>query len=307
MKLMRYCLSPNKLAWLRQELGEHADELIAAMDKAGSHYLAGLAESQAGDLSAADSQLKFQWFQQKLALTTRLTDAELANLTPLSLVDIRGEIREEMREEMRVEMHVKLVTPDTLATALQQLSSESVLGFDTETRASFEPGVQHPLSLVQLATSDTCYLFQQTVLGERLAELKPLLENEQILKVGIGLRGDGQALKRDWDIQVSPRLDLNWAMAQLGAGKEMGTRQLVAALLQKRIDKPKKITLSNWQQVPLSQAQVQYAALDALAANLCFWQLIDKLQGFYGKETVGSKPILPPSLAARLASYFHPA
>lgn len=291
MQLMRYCLSPNKLAWLRQELGEHADKLLAAMDAAGSNYLAELTELQAGDLSAGDSQLKFAWFQQKLALTTRLTDAELANLTPLSLVDVR----------------VELVSSDKLTAALQQLSSESVLGFDTETRASFEPGVQHPLSLVQLATSDTCYLFQRAVLGERLAELKPLLENEQILKVGIGLRGDGQALKRDWDIHVSPRLDLNWAMAQLGAGKEMGTRQLVAALLHKRIDKPKKLTLSNWQQVPLSQAQVQYAALDALAANQCFWQLIDKLQGFYGKTTVANKPLLPPSLAARLASYFLPA
>ncbi len=291
MQLMRYCLSPNKLAWLREELGEHTDKLLAAMDAAGSNYLAELTELQAGDLSAGDSQLKFAWFQQKLALTTRLTDAELANLTPLSLVDVR----------------VELVSSDKLTTALQQLSSESVLGFDTETRASFEPGVQYPLSLVQLATSDTCYLFQQAVLGERLAELKPLLENEQILKVGIGLRGDGQALKRDWDIQVSPRLDLNWAMAQLGAGKEMGTRQLVAALLYKRIDKPKKMTLSNWQQVPLSPAQIQYAALDALAANLCFWQLIDKLQGFYGKTTVANKPLLPPSLAARLASYFLPA
>lgn len=291
MQLMRYCLSPNKLAWLREELGEHADKLLAAMDAAGSNYLAELTELQAGDLSAGDSQLKFAWFQQKLALTTRLTDAELANLTPLSLVDMR----------------VELVSSDKLTAALQQLSGESVLGFDTETRASFEQGVQHPLSLVQLATSDTCYLFQQAVLGERLAELKPLLENEQILKVGIGLRGDGQALKRDWDIQVSPRLDLNWAMAQLGAGKEMGTRQLVAALLHKRIDKPKKMTLSNWQQVPLSPAQIQYAALDALAANQCFWQLIDKLQGFYGKTTVANKPLLPPSLAARLASYFLPA
>ena len=299
MQLMRYCLSPNKLAWLREELGEHSDKLLSAMDAAGSNYLAELTELQAGDLSAGDSQLKFAWFQQKLALTTRLTDADLANLTPLSLVDVR--------DDMRVEIRVELVSLDKLTAALQQLSSESVLGFDTETRASFEPGVQHPLSLVQLATSDTCYLFQQTVLGERLAELKPLLENEQILKVGIGLRGDGQALKRDWDIQVSPRLDLNWAMAQLGAGKEMGTRQLVAALLHKRIDKPKKMTLSNWQQVPLSQAQVQYAALDALAANQCFWQLIDKLQGFYGKTTVANKPLLPPSLAARLASYFHPA
>lgn len=290
MQLMRNCLSPNKLAWLRQELGEHAEGLIAAMDAAGSQYLASLLEPQAGDLSSPESQLKFAWFQQKLALTTRLTDAELTLLPVLSL-------------ESR---HVELVTPEYLATALQQLSRESVLGFDTETGASFEPSVQHPLSLVQLATADTCYLFQQAVLGDAFAQLKPLLENEQILKVGIGLRGDGQALKRDWNILVSPRLDLNWAMAQLGAGKEMGTRQLVAVLLHQRIDKPKKITLSNWQQVPLSPAQIQYAALDALAANHCFWQLIEKLRGFYGKTSAENKSLLPTNLAARLASYFNP-
>lgn len=95
-------------------------------------------------------------------------------------------------------------------------------------------------------------------------------------------------------------------MAQLGAGKEMGTRQLVAVLLHQRIDKPKKITLSNWQQVPLSPAQIQYAALDALAANHCFWQLIEKLRGFYGKTSAENKSLLPTNLAARLASYFNP-
>lgn len=289
MQLMRYCLSPNKLAWLRQELGEHAEGLIAAMDTVGSKYLADLAKSQAGDLSAPKSQLKYLWFKQKLALTTRLTDIELAQLPALSL-------------ESR---HVEIVTPEYLATALQQLSCESVLGFDTETRASFEAGVQHPLSLVQLATSDTCYLFQQAVLGDAFAQLKPLLENEQILKVGVGLRGDGQALKRDWNILVSPRLDLNWVMAQLGAGKEMGTRQLVAVLLHQRIDKPKKITLSNWQQVPLSPAQIQYAALDAFAAAQCFWQLMARLQGFYGMTSVDNLSLLPPNLVARLASYFN--
>lgn len=45
MKLMKYCLSPNKLAWLRQELGENADGLIAVMDAAGSAYLAQAAQS----------------------------------------------------------------------------------------------------------------------------------------------------------------------------------------------------------------------------------------------------------------------
>ena len=311
MKLMKYCISPSKLAWLRKELGKDANGLIAAMDAAGTAYLDKLnastealeGEPLEGEAVETDTptnaktqtqrqaqrQLAYLWLQQRIALATRIDDADMAALAAFEFQQI----------------HIEVVQPSEFDAVVARLQAEQVLGFDTETRASFERGVQHPLSLIQIATADACYLFQHAILGEQFTQLKTVLEDENILKVGVGLRSDAQALKRQWGINVASKLDLHWALAQLGAEKEMGTRQLVATLLSTRIDKPKKITLSNWQHVPLSGAQIDYAAADALAALMCFNALITQLTPFYRVSTVPkAAPLIPLSLVAPLAKYF---
>lgn len=309
MKLMKYCVSPSKLAWLRKEFGKDADGLMAAMDAAGTAYLDNLnaltelqkseqVSAKAENAIKAKTQLQAQrqwaylWLQQRIALTTRIDDIELAALAAFEFQHVR----------------IEVVEPSEFNTVLALLQAEQVLGFDTETRASFERGVQHPLSLIQIATVDTCYLFQHAILGEQFTQLKALLEDETILKVGVGLRSDAHALRRQWGINVASTLDLNWALAQLGAEKEMGTRQLVAALLGVRIDKPKKVTLSNWQLVPLSSAQIHYAAADALAALKCFNALITQLTPFYHASSAAKAALLiPSSLIMPLAKYFKDA
>lgn len=309
MKLMKYCVSPSKLAWLRKEFGKDADGLMAAMDAAGTAYLDNLNASteplkseqvsaEAENAIKAKTQLQAQrqwaylWLQQRIALTTRIDDIELAVLAAFEFQHVR----------------IEVVEPSEFDAVVARLQVEQVLGFDTETRASFERGVQHPLSLIQIATANTCYLFQHAILGEQFIQLKALLEDETILKVGVGLRSDAQALKRQWGINVASTLDLNWALAQLGAEKEMGTRQLVAALLGVRIDKPKKVTLSNWQHVPLSSAQIHYAAADALAALKCFNALITQLTPFYHASSAAKAALLiPSSLIMPLAKYFKDA
>lgn len=309
MKLMKYCVSPSKLAWLRKEFGKDADGLMAAMDAAGTAYLDNLnalteplkseqVSAEAENAIKAKTQLQAQrqwaylWLQQRIALTTRIDDIELAALAAFEFQHVR----------------IEVVEPSEFNTVLALLQAEQVLGFDTETRASFERGVQHPLSLIQIATVDTCYLFQHAILGEQFTQLKALLEDETILKVGVGLRSDAHALRRQWGINVASTLDLNWALAQLGAEKEMGTRQLVAALLGVRIDKPKKVTLSNWQLVPLSSAQIHYAAADALAALKCFNALITQLTPFYHASSAAKAALLiPSSLIMPLAKYFKDA
>lgn len=309
MKLMKYCVSPSKLAWLRKEFGKDADGLMAAMDAAGTAYLDNLnalteplkserVSAEAENAIKAKTQLQAQrqwaylWLQQRIALTTRIDDIELAALAVFEFQHVR----------------IEVVEPSEFNTVLALLQAEQVLGFDTETRASFERGVQHPLSLIQIATVDTCYLFQHAILGEQFTQLKALLEDETILKVGVGLRSDTHALRRQWGINVAPTLDLNWALAQLGAEKEMGTRQLVAALLGVRIDKPKKVTLSNWQLVPLSSAQIHYAAADALAALKCFNALITQLTPFYHASSAAKAALLiPSSLIVPLVKYFKDA
>ena len=309
MKLMKYCVSPSKLAWLRKEFGKDADGLMAAMDAAGTAYLDNLnalteqqkseqVSAKAENAIKAKTQLQAQrqwaylWLQQRIALTTRIDDIELAALAAFEFQHVR----------------IEVVEPSEFDAVVALLQAEQVLGFDTETRASFERGVQHPLSLIQIATVDTCYLFQHAILGEQFTQLKALLEDETILKVGVGLRSDAHALRRQWGINVASTLDLNWALAQLGAEKEMGTRQLVAALLGLRIDKPKKVTLSNWQHVPLSSAQIHYAAADALAALKCFNALITQLTPFYHASSAAKAALLiPSSLIVPLAKYFKDA
>lgn len=312
MKLMKYCVSPSKLAWLRKEFGKDADGLMAAMDAAGTAYLDMLnasterieGEPLEGEVAAetdtptntnaktqrqARRQLAYLWLQQRIALATRIDDADMGALAVFELQQV----------------YIEVVQPSEFDAVVARLQAEPVLGFDTETRASFERGVQYPLSLIQIATADACYLFQHAILGEQFTQLKTVLEDENILKVGVGLRSDAQALKRQWGINVASKLDLNWALAQLGADKEMGTRQLVATLLGTRIDKPKKITLSNWQHVPLSGAQIDYAAADALAALKCFNALITLLTPFYRVSTdPKAAPLIPLSLVAPLAKYF---
>ncbi|MGI2065583.1 3'-5' exonuclease [Shewanella sp. MF08487] len=311
MKLMRHCISSSKLAWLRKEFGKDTNGLIAAMDAAGTAYLDKLntsaesieyeaLETQKGIAKTKSSvnvnpqlqaqrKLAYLWLQQRIALTTRIDDAELVALADFELQHI----------------HIEVVQPSEFDAVVARLQAEQILGFDTETRASFERGVQYPLSLIQIATMDACYLFQHAILGEQFTQLKTVLEDENILKVGVGLRSDAQALNRQWGINVAPKLDLNWALAQLGAEKEMGTRQLVATLLGTRFDKPKKITLSNWQHVPLSGAQIDYAAADALAALMCFNALIIQLTPFYHvSSATKAASLIPSSLAAPLAKYF---
>ncbi|MBW3531400.1 3'-5' exonuclease [Shewanella sp. NKUCC06_TVS] len=309
MKLMKYCVSPSKLAWLRKEFGKDADGLMAAMDTAGTAYLDNLnalteplkseqVSAEAENAIKAKTQLQAQrqwaylWLQQRIALTTRIDDIEFAALAAFEFQHVR----------------IEVVEPSEFDAVVALLQAEQVLGFDTETRASFERGVQHPLSLIQIATANTCYLFQHAILGEQFTQLKALLEDETILKVGVGLRSDAQALRRQWGINVASTLDLNWALAQLGAEKEMGTRQLVAALLGVRIDKPKKVTLSNWQHVPLSSVQIHYAAADALAALKCFNALITQLTPFYHASSAAKAALLiPSSLIMPLAKYFKDA
>ncbi|MBW3528297.1 3'-5' exonuclease domain-containing protein 2 [Shewanella sp. NKUCC05_KAH] len=309
MKLMKYCVSLSKLAWLRKEFGKDADGLMAVMDAAGTAYLDNLnalteplkserVSAEAENAIKAKTQLQAQrqwaylWLQQRIALTTRIDDIELAALAAFEFQHVR----------------IEVVEPSEFDAVVARLQVDQVLGFDTETRASFERGVQHPLSLIQIATANTCYLFQHAILGEQFIQLKALLEDETILKVGVGLRSDAHALRRQWGINVASTLDLNWALAQLGAEKEMGTRQLVAALLGARIDKPKKVTLSNWQHVPLSSAQIHYAAADALAALKCFNALITQLIPFYHASSAAKAALLiPSSLIMPLAKYFKDA
>ena len=47
-----------------------------------------------------------------------------------------------------------------IGAACEELRRHKMIGFDTETRPSFRAGVSYKVSLLQLSTPDTCYLFR---------------------------------------------------------------------------------------------------------------------------------------------------
>ena len=84
----------------------------------------------------------------------------------------------EFRGEIRIVEHER-----DIAAACKTLAEQPVIGFDTETRPSFRPGVTFRVSLLQLSTPTVCYLFRLN----KIPLAKPilqLLEDRRVLKIG---------------------------------------------------------------------------------------------------------------------------
>ena len=77
--------------------------------------------------------------------------------------------------------------------AVAYLRTQKIVGIDTETRPSFRRGQQHKVALIQIATSDICFLFRLNYMGFP-ESLVNLLEDAQIAKVGLSLKDDTHQL-----------------------------------------------------------------------------------------------------------------
>lgn len=161
---------------------------------------------------------------------------------------------------IRFEGDVQVINEsETAKKVVKKLYKEKILGFDTESKPSFKPGVSHPISLIQVSTLKTSYLFQ--VNGNGLIPLlEPLLTSKKVKKVGVGLAHDINKLKGFNDIVLNGLIDLSLIAREKGI-IQTGARGLTARYLQKRLVKTAQTT--NWARLELSEKQKNYAATDA--------------------------------------------
>ena len=146
-----------------------------------------------------------------------------------------------------------------IEAACRDLSSCTVVGFDTETRPSFKAGVTNKVSLLQLSTPETCYLFRlnRIRLDNRILKI---LTTKRIVKVGADVAGDMRSLHVLRSFREQGFVDLQ----QLAAGsgiEEKSLRKLAAITLGLRVSKAQR--LSNWEAATLTPQQMMYAAVDA--------------------------------------------
>lgn len=154
--------------------------------------------------------------------------------------------------------------------ACRDLASSPVLGFDTETRPSFRPGISYRVSLLQLSTPQLCFLFRLN----KIPLAKPILqvlETDSILKIGADVAGDLRSLRQIRHFRDGGFVDLQALAPQWGIG-EKSLRKLSAIVLGQRVSKAQR--LSNWEAATLTDKQQLYAATDAWVCIRIYEQLL---------------------------------
>lgn len=166
--------------------------------------------------------------------------------------------------EIRVVEHER-----DIADACDYLARQPLLGFDTETRPSFRPGVAYRVSLLQLSSPERCYLFRLNKIPFTRA-IQRLLEDPGILKIGADVAGDLRSLRQVRRFRDRGFVDLQQIAPQWGIG-EKSLRKLSAIVLGMRVSKAQR--LSNWEAATLTPKQQLYAATDAWVCTRIYCQL----------------------------------
>lgn len=152
------------------------------------------------------------------------------------------------------------------------LKTQSIIGFDTETKPAFRKGVVNQVSLLQLSTSSQAFLFRLNEIGFPDA-IRDVLEREHIVKVGAAVNDDLKGLAKLTDsFYPNSFFDLNEELKKVGF-HNVGVRNLCGMVLKMRISKSEQV--SNWEATSLTEKQQRYAATDAWAC-LEIFQLLRK-------------------------------
>jgi len=161
-------------------------------------------------------------------------------------------------------------SPEAIDRACDELLACPLVGFDTESRPSFQKGTVNRISLLQLSTDSKCFLFRLNKIRLDKAILK-VLESTSTIKVGLSVAGDIRELETLRRFDPRGFVDLQKIAPQHGIVDQSLVR-IAAITLGRRISKAQR--LSNWEAVALTDAQKTYAATDAWICTEIYRELL---------------------------------
>ena len=168
---------------------------------------------------------------------------------------------------------VVLRSPAQLEDAYRAIEKEKFIGFDTETKPTFTKGAEASgPHVIQFALRNQAFIVQLGS-GPPLPFLKSVVESQEIVKVGFGLKSDRGSLLRSLGVKVGAAVELTETLRALRYKHALGAKAAVAIVLGQRLQKSKSVTTSNWASPTLKPNQLLYAANDAYAA-LCVFRAL---------------------------------
>lgn len=156
--------------------------------------------------------------------------------------------------------------PEQVMSAVEEIRTADIIGFDTETRPSFKKGQSFKVALVQLATPDCVYLFRTNLIGIP-DELISIFEDKKIKKIGVSLHDDFLNLRKIKEFEPISFIDLQTYAKEFKIA-DNGLSRIYGILFGERISKNQRLT--NWEAPTLTESQKIYAALDAYACIKIF-------------------------------------
>lgn len=145
--------------------------------------------------------------------------------------------------------------------AVAYLLKQRQIGFDTETRPSFQKNHRYKVSLVQLSTPGECFLFRLKMIGS-LDGLVSVFENAGIQKIGLSLKDDFHSLAKLCEFTPAGFVELQTFVKNYEIA-DNSLQKIYALIFGKRISKNQRLT--NWEAAELTVSQQNYAAIDAWA------------------------------------------
>ena len=202
------------------------------------------------------------------------------------MIDIKSNIAKADIAQMPSELFdgriIVIHSVNDVEKAVNYLKGFPIVGIDTETRPSFAKGKTYEVSLLQLSTEDTCFLFRLNYIGMPKA-LVDLLQDGRQLKVGLSLRDDIQNLNRKHKFEPRGFLDLQHYVKEMGI-EAQSLQKIYALLFGKKISKSQRLT--NWEADVLTDRQKGYAATDAWAC-VRIYNYMEELKRGQGFRVIG--------------------
>ena len=172
--------------------------------------------------------------------------------------------KQDVNQMPQVTFHGRIHIIDSISqvkSAVTALRTSAIAGFDTETRPSFKRGEHHRVALLQLSTESDAFLIRLNKTGIP-TPLKQYLEDPEIIKVGLSTIDDFHQLASICDIHPAGFVELQELVKRYNIS-DMSLQKIYAILFQHKISKGQQLT--NWENPTLTEAQQQYAAIDAWA------------------------------------------
>lgn len=182
--------------------------------------------------------------------------------------------KEEIAQLPVVLFEGRIITIDSmndLESAVAYLSAQPMIGIDTETRPAFKKGIIYNVSLLQISTLDTCFLFRLNRIGFP-SSLIDLFESKSVKKIGLSLQDDFGKLKKMGSFNEQSVVELQQFVKKYQI-QDMSLQKVYALLFDQKISKSQRLT--NWDADVLTEQQKRYAATDAWACLRIYNELMN--------------------------------